>query len=46
MISAAITGSTAVAAYIDAKYHLTRDVRALYRIRQAEREYAKAGNFP
>lgn len=41
--AAVVAGTTAAAAYLDAKFHLSKDVQALARVKIAERGYAKAG---
>lgn len=41
--AAALIGGTTVAAYLNAKFHFTKDVRAVLTVKKGEREYAKAG---
>jgi hypothetical protein len=41
--AAALLGGTTVAAYLDAKFHIKKDVKAVLTLRQGEREYASAG---
>ena len=41
--AAAVAGTTVAAAYLDAKYHISKDVRMIAKLKIGEREYAKAG---
>lgn len=41
--AAALLGGTTVAAYLDAKFHIRKDVSAVLTLRKGEREYANAG---
>ncbi|OQE21824.1 hypothetical protein PENSTE_c011G08129 [Penicillium steckii] len=40
--AAAVIGGTTVAAYLDAKFHIKKDVSAILTARKGEREYARA----
>ncbi|KAJ5980234.1 hypothetical protein N7481_007532 [Penicillium waksmanii] len=40
--AAALLGGTTVAAYLDAKFHIRKDVKAVLTLRKGEREYASA----
>lgn len=42
-VAAAVIGGTTVAAYLDAKFHIKKDVSAVLTLRKGEREYARAG---
>ena len=42
-ITAVAAGSTAVAAYLNAKLHLRKDVDTLWALRQVEHEFARNG---
>jgi len=44
--AAVAAGSWAAGAYLDAKFHLRKDLTALRRLKVAEREYARAGTSP
>lgn len=44
--AAALVGGTSVAAYLNAKFHITKDVSAVLSVKRGEREYAKAGTHP
>lgn len=41
--AAALAGGTTLAAYLNAKFHLSKDANALWALKKGEREYAKAG---
>ncbi|KAF2135372.1 uncharacterized protein K452DRAFT_323098 [Aplosporella prunicola CBS 121167] len=41
--AAAVAGATAAAAYLDAKLHLRKDLRAIWTAKMAEREFATQG---
>lgn len=42
--AAIVAGGTAAASYLEAKYHLSKDINALYQFKTIQREYARAGN--
>ncbi|PGH10530.1 hypothetical protein AJ80_07473 [Polytolypa hystricis UAMH7299] len=39
--TAAVAGIGTAAAYLDAKFHLKKDIKALYRLKRSEREFAR-----
>ena len=41
--TAAVAGGTALAAYLDGKFHIRKDLSAISRIKKGEREYKQAG---
>jgi hypothetical protein len=41
--SAAIAGATAAAAYLEAKYHIKKDIVSVYRLKKSEKVVQKAG---
>ena len=41
----AIAGTAAAAAYLDAKFHISKDIRTLWNVKAAERRVIKAGNY-
>jgi hypothetical protein len=43
--AAAIAGAGALAAYIDAKYHISQDIGQLLHLRQAEKWYLENGRL-
>lgn len=43
--AAALAGGATVAAYLNAKFHITKDVSAVLTVRKGEREYQKAGRI-
>lgn len=43
--TAAVAGGAAVTAYLNAKYHLGRDLDMLLLMKRAQRDYAKAGSL-
>jgi hypothetical protein len=43
--AAAVAGGTALAAYVEAKYHIGKEVGMLVHMKRAERDYKKAGVF-
>lgn len=42
--TAIIAGSVATAGYLDAKFHLRKDIRSLYHAHKVGQDYVKAGN--
>lgn len=44
-VAGAIAGATAAAAYLDAKFHLTQDIRTIRGTRATESSFAKAGTL-
>ncbi|KAF2263382.1 acetyl-CoA synthetase-like protein [Lojkania enalia] len=42
-IAAGVAGATAAAAYLDAKFHLSKDIRALRNVQASERDFKKNG---
>ena len=41
--AAAVVGTTAAAAYTDAKFHVTKDLVAIRRVQKADKALAQAG---
>jgi hypothetical protein len=41
--TAAVAGGTALAAYLDGKFHIHKDLSTISRLKKAERGYKKAG---
>jgi hypothetical protein len=41
--TAAAAGGVALAAYLDGKFHIRKDLAVISRLKKAEREYKKAG---
>ena len=41
-VAGAIAGATAAAAYLDAKFHIRKDIGAIRRVNSAQREFAAA----
>lgn len=44
--AAAIAGTAAVGAYLNAKYHVAKDLRELYITRRARTNLEKASTYP
>ncbi|KAF2017209.1 fatty acid transporter-like protein [Aaosphaeria arxii CBS 175.79] len=44
-VAGAIAGATAAAAYIDAKFHITKDLQAIRRGKASEKEFARQGGY-
>jgi hypothetical protein len=41
--TAAVAGGTALAAYLDGKFHIRKDLSAISRLKKGERAYKQAG---
>lgn len=41
--TAAVAGGTALAAYLDGKFHIRKDLFMISRVKKGEREYRQAG---
>lgn len=44
-VAATLAGTTAAAAYLDAKFHVRKDLSSLYRLHSATKQYAQAGDW-
>lgn len=45
-MAGAIAGVSAAAAYLDAKYHITKDIKGIRGMKAAQRDLTKTGNTP
>lgn len=43
--AAALVGGATVAGYLNAKFHIQKDISGLFTLKRAERQYANAGMF-
>jgi hypothetical protein len=45
-VAGAIAGASVAAAYLDAKFHITKDISTIRGVSRQERDFAKAGECP
>jgi hypothetical protein len=43
--TAAVAGGTAIAGYLNAKYHIGNDLKTIIRLKRARKDYEKAGSL-
>ena len=43
--TAVVAGGTALAAYLDAKFHISKDLSSIARLKKGERDYKQAGTY-